>query len=144
MTATASASEPLSTEESRTGSMDTGLWVWPPDAKAQQNVLQKVAASPHLFQAMTSLMSNKEGLSNSELDDAIADNSNWMTLWTVRQLTSLGFIEYKVDFFGGPARYQLTELGRNALGMMKGQPVPEKPSAQTPPAAHAATPGTKN
>ena len=33
--------------------MNAGLWVWPSDAKAQQNVLQKVAASPHLLQAMT-------------------------------------------------------------------------------------------
>jgi len=106
--------------------LNAGLWVWPSEAKAQQNVLQKVAASPHLLRAMTSLASNKEGLSNSELTDAIADNSNWMTLWTVRQLTSLGFVEYKVDFFGGPAQYQLTELGRNALEMITGQPVQQK------------------
>jgi hypothetical protein len=103
--------------------MNAGLWVWPSDAKAQQEVLQKVVASPHLLQAMSSLMSNKEGLSNSELGDAIADNSNWMTLWTVRQLMSLGFVEYKVDFFGGPARYQLTDVGRNAFMMLTGQPV---------------------
>jgi hypothetical protein len=106
--------------------MNAGLWVWPSHGEAQQKVLQKVAASPHLLQAMTFLMSNDEGLSNSELDDAIADDSNWMTLWTVRQLTSLGFIKYKVDLFGGPARYQLTELGRNALGMITGQPVQPK------------------
>ena len=105
--------------------MNTGVWVWPADAKGQQKMLQKVAASPHLFQAMTFLMKKKEGLSNSELDDAIADNSNWMTLWMVRQLTSLGFIEYKVDFFGGPAQYQLTELGKSAFGMITGQPVPK-------------------
>lgn len=124
--------------------LNTGLWVWPSDAKGQQKVLQKIATSPHLLQAMTSLVKNNEGLSNSELDDAIADNSNWMTLWTVRQLTSLGFVEYKVDFFGGPARYQLTELGRNALGMITGQPVQQKPPAQAPPAAHAAVPGAKS
>lgn len=124
--------------------LNAGLWVWPSDAKAQQKVLQKAAASPHLLQAMISLMSSKEGLSNSELDDAIADNSNWMTLWTVRQLTSLGFIEYKVDFFGGPARYQLTELGRNALRMMKGQPVQQNPPAQAPPTVHAAAPGAES
>ncbi len=121
--------------------MNAGLWIWPSDAKAQQEVLRKVAASPRLFQALTSLMKSKEGLSNSELDDAIADNSNWMTLWTVRQLTSLDFVEYKVDFFGGPARYQLTELGRNALGMITGQPVQQKPATQAPPAAHAAASG---
>jgi hypothetical protein len=123
--------------------MNAGLWVWPSDAKAQQEVLQRVAASPHFFQALTSLMKN-EGLSNSELDDAIADNSNWMTLWTMRQLTSLGFVEYHVDFFGGPARYQLTELGRSALGMITGQPVRQKPPAQAPPAAHAVAPAAKS
>lgn len=124
--------------------MNAGLWVWPSDTKAQQKVLQKVATAPHLLQAMIFLAKSNEGLSNSELDDATADNSNWMTLWTVRQLTSLGFIEYKVDFFGGPARYQLTELGRNALRMMKDQPVQQKPPAQAPPAAHAVTPGAES
>ena len=107
--------------------MNAGLWIWPSDVKAQQKVLQKVAASPHLLQVLTSLMSSKEGLSNSELDDLTADNSNWMTLWTVKQLTSLGFIEYRVDFFGGPARYQLTDLGRNVLGMVAGQPLQQNP-----------------
>jgi hypothetical protein len=107
--------------------LNAGLWIWPSDVKAQQKVLQKVAASPHLLQVLTSLMSSKEGLSNSELDDLTADNSNWMTLWTVKQLTSLGFIEYRVDFFGGPARYQLTDLGRNVLGMVAGQPLQQNP-----------------
>jgi hypothetical protein len=124
--------------------LNAGVWIWPSDVKAQQKDLQKMAASPHLLQAMTSLAKNNEGLSNSELDDAIVDNSNWMTLWTVRQLTSLGFVEYKVDFFGGPARYQITELGRNALGMMKDQPVQQKPSAQALPAAHAAAPDAES
>jgi hypothetical protein len=124
--------------------LNAGLWIWPSDVKAQQEVLRKVAASPHLLQALTYLMSSKEGLSNSELDDLTADNSNWMTLWTVKQLTSLGFIEYKVDFFGGPAWYQLTELGRNALGMITGQLVQQKPPAQAPPAAHVAAPGAES
>jgi hypothetical protein len=124
--------------------MNAGLWVWPSDAKAQQDVLRKVAASPHFLRVMTSLASNNEGLSNSELTDLTSDNSNWTTLWTVRQLTSLGFVEYKVDFFGGPARYQLTELGRNAFGMIAGQPVQQKPPAQAPPAAHAAAPGAES
>ena len=124
--------------------LNAGLWVWPSDTKAQQEVLRKVAASPHLLQALAFLMNSNEGLSNSELDDLTTDNSNWMTLWTVRQLTSLGFVEYKVDFFGGPARYQLTELGRNALGMITGQPVQRKPPAQTPPSAQVAAPAAKN
>jgi len=109
--------------------MNTGLWVWPSDAKAQRETLRAVASSPPLLQAMTFLMKNKEGLSDSELDDMSADNSEWMTLWTVRQLTSLGFVEYRVDLFGGPARYSLTELGRNALGTIMGKPVQQKPPA---------------
>jgi hypothetical protein len=124
--------------------MNTGLWVWPSDAKAQQKVLHIVAASPHLMQAMRFLMKSKEGLSNSELDDLMADYSNWMTLWNVKQLTSLGFIEYKVDFFGGPARYQLAELGRNSLATITGQPVQQKPPAQAPPAAQVAAPLAKS
>ncbi len=130
--------------------MNAGLWVWPSDTKAQQKVLRMVAGSPQLLHAMTFLSKNKEGLSNSELDDLMADNSNWMTLWTVKQLTSLGFVEYKVDFFGGPARYQLTELGRNALGTISGkpaqptQPAPPKPPVQAPPAAQVAAPVAKS
>jgi len=123
--------------------MNTGLWIWPTDAKAQRKLLQTVAASPHLLQAMTFLMKSKEGLSNSELDELMADNSNWMTLWTVRQLTSLGFVEYKIDFFGGPAVYQLSELGRNMLGTLTGQPAQVKPLVQAPPSAQAAAPAAK-
>jgi len=124
--------------------MNKGLWVWPSDVKAQRRVLLSVGASHQLLQAMTFLMKNKDGLSNSELDDLTADNSNWMTLWTLRQLTSLGFVEYKVDFFGGPARYQLTELGRNALGTITGKPVQQNPPVQTPPASQVAAPVAKS
>jgi len=48
----------------------------------------------------------------------LADDSNWVTLWSVRQLLALGFIDYKVDFFGGPAKYTATELDRNVLATM--------------------------
>jgi len=126
MAATVSVSESLSTDERRIRSMNTGLWVWPSDTKAQQEVLRRVARSPQLLRAMTFLIKNERGLSDSELDVLTASNSHWMTLWTVRQLTSLGFVEYKVDFFGGPAQYHMTELGRNALGMIAGQPIQQK------------------
>ncbi|MGP8125999.1 MAG: hypothetical protein ACLQEQ_09110 [Nitrososphaerales archaeon] len=124
--------------------MNAGLWVWPSDTKAQQKVLRTVAGSPQILHAMSFLAKSKEGLSNSELDDLTADNSNWMTLWTVRQLMSLGFVEYKIDFFGGPARYQLTELGRNGLGTVTGQPAQQKPPAQAPPAPQVAAPVAKS
>ncbi len=112
--------------------MKTGLWVWPSDPKAQGKLLRRVAGAQHLVPAMAAIAKSKGGLSNAELDDLIGDNSNWMTLWVVRQLTSLGFIEFKVDLFGEAARYQLTELGRNALSVMTGQPGQSKAPAPPP------------
>ncbi len=91
-----------------------------------------MAASPHLVPAMTTIAKSKEGLSNSELDDVLGDNSNWMTVWVVRELSSLGFIEFKVDLFGEAARYKLTELGRNVLSVITGQPVQPRPPVPTP------------
>ena len=117
--------------------MPSGLWVWPSDPKGQRKVLRQVAASPHLMAAIMALAKSKEGLSNAELDDAINDNSEWMTLWVIRQLTALGFIEFKIDLFGDPAKYRLTELGRQALPIITGQPL-QKPPA--PPPARAPAP----
>jgi len=116
-----------------TSSMTKGLWVWPSDPKAQRRVLRKLASSPHLMAALTALGKSKEGMSNAELDDAINDVSEWTTLWVIRQLTSLGFTDYKVDFFGNPARYQLTESGRAVLSAITGKPLPPKPAAPVPP-----------
>ncbi|MDG6982993.1 MAG: hypothetical protein JRN28_00320 [Nitrososphaerota archaeon] len=112
--------------------MPKGLWVWPVDSRGQRSVLRQVAASPHLMAALTALVKSKEGgMSNAELHDAISDSAEWTTLWVVRQLTSLGFIVYKVDFFGNPARYQLTDQGRVAFSTITGQPLP-KPAAPAP------------
>jgi len=115
--------------------MKTGLWVWPTDTKSQRQVLREVAISSQLLNAMTLLMKSKEGLSNSEFDEMTADYSNCFTLWTLRQLTSLGFIEFKVDLFGGPARYHLTDLGKAALGTITGQPAQQQPRVNATPTA---------
>jgi hypothetical protein len=112
--------------------VNTGLWLWPADEREQRRTLSTVASSPHLVKAMELLAKSKGGLSNSELGDLAADSSEWLTLWTVRQLTSLGFVEYSVDFFGGPAHYKLTELGKTAFGAVTGKPPQPKPAA--PPA----------
>jgi hypothetical protein len=128
--------------------MPKGIWIWPADPRGQRSVLRKVAASSHLMGAMSALAKSKEGMSNTELDDAINDSSEYATLWVVRQLTALGFIEYKVDFFGNPARYQLTGQGRVAYSTITGQPLPKpvpvppapqhaSPAPPTPPAAPA-------
>jgi len=126
--------------------MPKGLWVWPSDPKAQRRVLRNVAASPHLMSALVAIGKSKEGVSNAELDDAINDVSEWTTLWVVRQLTALGFLEFKVDFFGNPARYLLSDAGRAALSTITGQPMkpltaasPPGPIAQ-PPAQRPAAP----
>jgi hypothetical protein len=77
--------------------------------------------TPHLVSALQAIAKSKDGLSNSELDDVLADNSEWMTIWPVRQLMALGFIVYHVDYFGGPARYTVTDLGKSALTVISGQ-----------------------
>jgi hypothetical protein len=115
--------------------MNHGLWTWPSGPRGQQTVLRKVAANTHLMAALNALAKTKDGLSNAELDDAIGDSSEWMTLWVIRQLTSLGFIEFKVDFFGGPAKYQLTDMGRNAFSTLTGKPPPKPVPIPTPPPA---------
>lgn len=120
--------------------MNKGLWVWPADSKEQQRTLRRVSRSEHLVDAMQAVAKSKEGLSNAEIDDVLTNNSDWMTRWVVEQLVSLGFIEYKVDFFGGPGRYKLTELGADALSAITGKPVQTLQPAPTPlPAAKPTT-----
>jgi hypothetical protein len=114
--------------------MPKGLWVWPPDARGQRATLKRVAGSPHLMAALSAIAKSKEGMSDSELAEALSDGSEWTTLWVIRQLTSLGFIEYKVDFFGNPARYQATDQGRMALSTITGQPLPRPAVPVAPPA----------
>ncbi len=118
--------------------MNTGLWVWPSDQKGQRRMLRKVSASGHLMAALQAITKSKGGLSNAEIDDVILENSNWMTRWVVDQLISLGFAEYKVDFFGGPGKYELTELGTEAFSAITGKPIQKSsPFPASPP-----TPGS--
>ena len=120
--------------------MPKGIWVWPSDPRGQRRVLRRVAQSPHLVAALTAIAKSKEGTSNAELAEAIKDTSEWTTLWVIRQLTALGFIEFKVDFFGNPARYGATEQGRAALSMITGQPLPKPPPPTAPPASPTPAP----
>jgi len=94
--------------------------------------MMSLTASPHLMAALAALGKSKEGLSDAELEEAINDTAEWTTLWVIRQLTSLGFIDYRVDFFGNPAVYQLTALGQTALATLTGKPLPQKPPAPAP------------
>ena len=119
--------------------MNKGLWVWPSKTRGQRKVLNMIASSPHLMAALNALGKSKEGMSDAELEESISETSEWTTLWVVRQLTSLGFIEYRVDFFGNPAKYQLNERGQTALSAITGKPLPQKPAtpAVSPPPAPA-------
>ena len=108
--------------------MDKGLWIWPSDPKEERGVLRRVANSPHLMKTLQGITKSKDGLSNPEIDELLADNSNWLTIWSVRQLLALGFIEYKVDLFGGPASYMITELGKSCLAIITGQAAQKVPN----------------
>lgn len=125
--------------------MPKGIWVWPPDPRGQRKILSKVSSSLHLIAALAAIGKTKDGMSNAELDDAINSSSEWTTLWVVRQLTSLGFVDFKVDLFGNAAKYSLTETGRTALSIITGQPPqktvpPVRPTAPTPQPPQAAAP----
>lgn len=115
--------------------MNTGLWVWPSDARAQRRTLRRVSKSQRLMAAMQAITKSKGGLSNAEIDDALSEYSNWQTLWVVNQLISLGFAEYKVDFFGEPGKYMLTELGRNVFSAITGKPGQKPPPTPTAPSS---------
>jgi hypothetical protein len=99
------------------------MWIWPADVQGQRIVARKIFASEHLMSAMKAIAKSKDGLSNAEVDDAISDSSEWMTLWVLRQLLSVGFIDYKVDLFGGPGHYTLTELGKAVFTKVTGQAI---------------------
>ena len=89
-----------------------GLWVWSEDTKEQDRVIGKLRQEEHLMSILKTLQSaDKEGLSNAEIDLALTSYSQWRTLWHLRELMALRFIEYKVSPFGEPGTYSLTELG---------------------------------
>ena len=96
-----------------------GIWVWPEDAKAQTKALRKIIQEDELATILLALANNPDGLSNAQLDRLLANNSQWRTLSHLRELTSLGFIQYQIQFFGGPGKYQLTELGRSVAARIQ-------------------------
>ena len=117
--------------------MPKGIWLWPSDPKLQRRALRQVSESPHLMTGLSAVAKSKDGLSNAEMAEALNDTAEWTTLWVIRQLSALGFIEFKVDFFGNPARYQATDRGREALAAITGKPLP-KPAVPTPSAPQPA------
>lgn len=99
--------------------MSKETWYWPEDDEGREQVLRKLSQSEYMRKAIESLEKNQQGLSNSELDEAVGANSNWLTLWIVRQLLALGLIEYEADLFGNPGRYRLTDKGKEVAQQLR-------------------------
>jgi DNA-binding HxlR family transcriptional regulator len=92
--------------------MMNGIWTWPSEPKEQDRTLQRILREDELSTIVLELANHPEGLSNAQIDRLLANNSQWRTLWHLRELMALGFIEYQVQFFGDSGKYQLTELGK--------------------------------
>jgi predicted transcriptional regulator len=89
-----------------------GIWVWPSEPKAQEKVIRKLIQEDELVKILLALGKNPEGLSNAQVDKSSSNNSQWRTISHLKELTGLGFIEYRIQFFGDPGKYVLTELGK--------------------------------
>lgn len=92
-------------------------------------MVKRVANNSHLLTVLKVVAKSEDGMSNPEVDEALGNNSDWITIWTLRQLLALGFVGYKVDLFGEPSRYLMTELGRQVLARVSGQ-LPAPPITQ--------------
>jgi len=96
-----------------------GLWTWPSEPSQQDDALRKVAREDELGAILKTLAANPEGLSNAQLDRHLNNNSQWRTLPHVEELIALGFVRYKIQFFGEAGKYELTDLGSSALSKIR-------------------------
>ncbi len=92
-----------------------GIWVWPESESEQKKAADKIRSSEPLLGILSAVAKSKDGLSNAQIDLAVRNNSQWNTRWPVSELLGLGLIEYKVDLFGDPGKYTITELGKSVL-----------------------------
>lgn len=78
-----------------------------------------MAREDELGEILLALSESPEGLSNAQLDRLLKNNSQWRTLPHVEELIALGFVLYKVQFFGEAGKYELTESGRSMLSKIR-------------------------
>ena len=102
-----------------------GIWVWPESESEQKKTTDKIRNSERLLGILSAIAKSKDGLSNAQIDLAVRNNSQWNTRWPVSELLGLGLIEYKVDLFGDPGKYKITELGKNVLQSTSSQLQPK-------------------
>jgi hypothetical protein len=96
-----------------------GIWFWPSEPKEQDKTLQKVLREDEFVTILLTLTKSSEGLSNAQLDKVLGNNSQWRTLLHMKELMALGFVEYRVQFFGDAGKYQLTELGKTIVSRIQ-------------------------
>lgn len=96
-----------------------GIWAWPADARAQDNLLHQIAKEDEYLEILDALGQSPNGLSNAQLDKLLANNSQWRTLNHMRGLIAVGFVKYDVKLFGNAGEYQITELGKSAVSRIK-------------------------
>jgi hypothetical protein len=96
-----------------------GIWAWPSEPKEQDKVLREVLHEDELATILAALAKNPDGLSNAQLDKLLTNNSQWRTLSHIRELTALGFVEYRVQFFGDAGKYCLTDLGKAVMSKIQ-------------------------
>jgi DNA-binding HxlR family transcriptional regulator len=96
-----------------------GIWVWPSEPNNQRKILRKIAQEDELVSVLVALTKDPEGLSNAQLDKLLGNNSQWRTLWHLRELIALGFVEYRVQLFGNAGKYELTDLGKTAASVIQ-------------------------
>ena len=103
-----------------------GFWFWPSEPKEQDKVLRKMRQEDELATILAALARSPEGFSNAQIDNLLRNNSQWRTVSHMMELTALGFVQYKVHFFGDPGKYQLTDLGKTVLSRILGQPAAQQ------------------
>ena len=105
-----------------------GIWVWPESKSEQKKTADKVRNSESLLGILSAIAKSKDGLSNSQIDLAARNYSQWNTRWPVSELLGLGLMEYKVNLFGDAGKYTITDLGKNVLQSTSGQLQPKPPA----------------
>jgi len=82
-------------------------WPW-----AREN---RIVQEGHMTAILAMVNEHKNGMSNAEIDAALSDYSQWMTVKHLRELTIRGLIEYKPELFGDPGKYFITDLGISTM-----------------------------
>jgi hypothetical protein len=96
-----------------------GIWTWPSDPMEQEETLRRIAKEDELTNILEALAKTAEGLSNAQLDKLLSNNSQWRTLSHMKELLALGFVRYHIQFFGDAGKYEITDLGNEALSKIK-------------------------